>query len=260
MKSWEQIRADAVPLLERCWVTLGVPAALEPVEEMTDGIIDPESAILLGMLAGRDTRLWTDIPAWLNRFQDLINFQKLGSMFRSLPEIVRDDLHAQLAGSMFDACPKRFLRIFGRDQNASERIALSMRIKKLLPASEVAKRSIMIHNRLLFGTSFRADLASLLLMKDAGLSGRKASFLLAAANSTVSRIGSDFKDCGYVDVHGRVTSDRPRLPGLFLSTDTARNYIELMQASRFSHQVLWENAVRQLDLRFDSFFLRLLEK
>ena len=260
MKSWEQIRADAVPLLERCWVTLGAPASVEPVDELIDGLVDPESAILLGMLAGKDTRLWTDIPAWLNRFQDLVNFQKLGSLFRSLPEFARVELHAQLPGSMFDACPKRFSRIFGLDQNATERIAMSMRIKKLLPASEVAKRSVMIHNRLLFGTSFRADLASLMLMKESGLSGRKASFLLAAANSTVSRIARDFKDCGYVDPHGRMTGDRPRLPGLFLSTDTARNFVELMQASRFAHQVLWDNAVRQLDLRFDSFFLRLLEK
>jgi len=66
-------------------------------------------------------------------------------------------------------------------------------MNKLDSLEHIAPRSIMIKNRLLYGTGFRADLISLLQVENLKVNARQMSKLLCAADSTISRLLSDLR-------------------------------------------------------------------
>jgi len=80
MNSFQAITNRANQLLRRAWVNLGLPFYVPMVNEKKEGIIDIEALLLATVLFMGQDRIVTDVPAWIARFQDLINHQKLKSI------------------------------------------------------------------------------------------------------------------------------------------------------------------------------------
>ena len=74
-----------------------------------------------------------------------------------------------------------------------------MRVRKLNTIENVAQTSIMIRNRLQYGTGFRADIIALTHVKGFGMRGTQLAKVLCTNDSTVSRILGDLRACRFLD-------------------------------------------------------------
>jgi DNA-binding IclR family transcriptional regulator len=119
---------------------------------------------------------------------------------------------------------------------------------------------MMIRNRLIYGTGFRADLITLLHIGNIGLKGIELAKLMCADNSTVSRILNDLKTSGFLNPHRRNEGIGDLYPGMFLSVTSVRNLCELMDATQFSMKELTLGALESLNFAHDAFGKRISKK
>ena len=73
-------------MIRSAWVTMGIPFDAPMVNEKREGIIDVEALFIATFLCMEKDRMVTDLPSWIIRFKDIINHQKLKSMFKLCPE------------------------------------------------------------------------------------------------------------------------------------------------------------------------------
>ena len=145
-------------MIRSAWVTMGIPFDVPMVNEKKEGVIDLEALFMATFLFMEQDRMVTDLPAWLIRFRDIINHQKLKSMFRSCPEKHKRAIFKKLNHDPFGATPESFKRVFGlKNIPTKESVqTIERRSLKLNSLNNVAQTSVMIKNRLLYGTGFRA--------------------------------------------------------------------------------------------------------
>jgi hypothetical protein len=249
------LRHEANSLIKRAWVTLGMPFDFPMVEEKAEGIIDVEALIITSLLAMGENRLVTDLPAWVNRFANLINFQKLKTIFRGLSKEHSSRIITNLDHVHFYTTPTAFRTVFGlRAQEAgSVNETVMSRLQKINSIENVAQMSLMIKNRLLYGTGFRADLITLTYIKNMGMKGTDLANLLCANNSTISRIVSDLKACGFLDKDKERIKPSKSYPGMFMSAQSVWNLCEMMDAIQFSFKVLKHGVLENINFKNDSF-------
>lgn len=241
--------------IRRAWVNMGIPFDVPMVNEKSEGIIDVEALLFVALvLMGRD-RMVTDVPAWIIQFGDLINFQKLKTIFTISPDKYKDGLIEKLNQTPFVSTPAAFSKIFGLEKlPPGERMeTIRRRAAKLNSVSHVARSSIMLYNRLLYGTGFRADLITITHIKNLKMNGNELAKLLCTADSTVSRILSDLRACQFLDKDNeRVTNKNP-FPGMFLSTQSVWNLYEILDAEEFRSEELKSAAYENLNFKQDKF-------
>ena len=155
----KKFKHEANRLVKGEWVTLGMPFEFPMIEEKAKGIIDLEALVIATLLVMGEDRLITDLPAWINRFSNLINFQKLKTIFKRLSGEQRSRILAKLNNPHFYGTPNAFRNVFElRTQKAgSLDETVRSRMQKINTIENVAQMSLMIKNRLLYGTGFRAD-------------------------------------------------------------------------------------------------------
>lgn len=259
MISIETLKQETNRLVKGAWVTLGVPFDLPMIEEKDEGIIDVEALSIATLLVMGKNRLATDFPAWVNRFSNLINYQKLKTIFRGLSEEYRKLIRANLNQITFYSTPSAFRNVFNlrtRETGSTDE-TVSSRISKINTIENVAQTSLVIKNRLLYGTSFRADLITLTHIERIGMKGIELAELLCANNSTISRILSDLKACKFLN------NDKDRIepfepyPGMFLSVLSVWNLCEMIDAAQFSLEELKKGVLENLDFKHDAFGKRI---
>ena len=128
-----------------------------------------------------------------------------------------------------------------------------MRGLKLNTFPNVAGASIMIHNRLLYGTGFRADLITLTHIKGLGMKGTQLAKLLCTNDSTISRILKDLRACRFLEQDNERAGSIESYPGMFISTQSVWNLCEVIDAFEFSFEELRREAFENLDLKNDGF-------
>jgi hypothetical protein len=262
MKSIAGFKKDSNAAIKGAWVTLGIPFDYPMINEMIQGIIDVEGLIISTLLVMKQDRMSTDLPAWLNLFSGLINHQKLKTIFRSMPQDRRRDIRKNLEHAFFHDVPKSIKKIFDQEERAADVISetIHMRMQKLSTVEHVARSSLMIRNRLLYGTGFRADLITLTHIKGILMKGTHLAKLLCTNDSTISRILKDLRACGFLDDENERTEDIESFPGIFISTQTVWNLCEIIDASKFSHEELKQSALENLHLKHDGFGRKMLQE
>jgi len=242
------------------WRNLGLPFDAPMVHEKKEGIIDVESLLLATILFMGHDRIATDVPAWIARFQDLINHQKLKSMIQASPEKYRMAILESVKQISFQATPAPFRKIFGLPGHPPIHVieTVESRKGKLNSVDHVAQSSIMINNRLLYGTGFRADLITIAQIRNHHLNGKRLSHLLCAADSTISRILIDLKACRFINQEYEIVKNVDTFPGMFISFHTLRNLYEILDAEEFRSPELKKAAYESLDFRYDQFGRQLL--
>ena len=85
----EAIKDKANLILRRAWVNMGIPFDVPMVDEKKMGIIDVEALLSITFLLMGQDRIVTDLPAWILRFKDLINHQKLKTILKAFSEKYR---------------------------------------------------------------------------------------------------------------------------------------------------------------------------
>jgi len=262
MKSIAGFQKKTNELLKRAWVALGIPFDLPVINEKVEGIIDAEALIMGTLLMMTQDRIVTDMPAWLNRFSGLINHQKLKTMAKTISRDHRTDILENLDKTVFSGAPKGFRAIFNLKKPLTNSVSktMDMRLQKLNTVENVAHQSIMIHNRLLFGTGFRADLISLTLMEGLRMKGTQLAELLCTNSSTVSRILKDLRACGFLDQDNERLGRVESYPGMFISTRSVFNLWEMIDATKFSFEKLKQDAFENLNLKHDGFGRKILEE
>jgi hypothetical protein len=260
MNSSQAITNKAQQMLRRAWVNLGLPFDGLMVHEKKEGIIDVESLLLATILFMGHDRIATDVPAWIARFQDLINHQKLKSMIQASPEKYRMAILESVKQISFQATPAPFRKIFGLPGHPPIHVieTVESRKGKLNSVDHVAQSSIMINNRLLYGTGFRADLITIAQIRNHHLNGKRLSHLLCAADSTISRILIDLKACRFINQEYEIVKNVDTFPGMFISFHTLRNLYEILDAEEFRSPELKKAAYESLDFRYDQFGRQLL--
>jgi hypothetical protein len=255
MTSIEILRHEANKQVEEVWATLGMPFDFPMIEEKVRGIIDVEALIIATLLVMKEDRLVTDLPAWVNRFSKLINFQKLKTIFKGLSGEHRKLVRANLNHTQFYDTPKVFRIIFDlrADESKSFDETVHSRIQKINTVENVARMSLMIENRLLYGTGFRADLITLTHIENIGMKGTDLAAMLCANNSTISRIVSDLKACGFLDQDKERTGPFERYPGMFISSQSVWNLCEMMDATQFSFEELKHGVLENINFKNDAF-------
>ena len=261
MKSMETLQEKTSPVIKGAWVTLGVPLALPGIDEKVDGIIDIEALIMTTLLMMEQDRMVTDLPAWLSRFSSLINHQKLKSMFKSMPRQQSSVIVENLGQIPLRGAPKSIRNIFNLE-SASEAVSetIQMRVHKLNTVESVAQSSIMIHSRLQYGTSFRADIIALTNIKGFAMKGTRLAKVLCTNDSTVSRILTDLRACRFLDQDNQRIGHIESYPGMFMSSQSLWNLCEIMDAFEFSFEELKRGAFESLDLRHDGLGMKLLKE
>ncbi|RLB54718.1 MAG: hypothetical protein DRI34_11640 [Deltaproteobacteria bacterium] len=261
MKSTERLQGAAEPLLLSAWNTLGLPFDVEALDERERGIIDPEVAILLTVMCSTSSRAPTDIPAWILRFSDMVNHGKLKALMVMLGDRHREAVVRRMRRWLFAACPKTFRRAVSLPDEAPETAVreLLSRRSKIAPVEVLAESSAMLRNRLLYGTGFRADLISVVEAVPYPLRANQLARLLGCRESTVSRILRDLRAAGLLDGHNQLSREQGTARGIFISVDTLRNIINLIDAMDFSSEDLRSSAVSGMDLRFDGMTRSLVE-
>jgi len=238
---------------------MGILFDVPMVNEKREGIIDVEALFIATFLFMQQDRMVTDLPAWIIRFRDIINHQKLKSMFRSCPEKHKRTIFKNLNHDPFGAIPESFKRVFGLKNLPSREIiqTIERRSSKLNPLDHVAQTSIMLKNRLLYGTGFRADLITVTQIKNIKMNGKQLANLLCTADSTISRILNDLRSCKFLDQD----NERMRLPdpypGMFLSNQTILNLYEIIDAEEFRSEELKKEAYENISFKNDRFCLQL---
>ena len=171
MKSSKTITNRANQTLRRAWVNLGLPFDAPVVNEKKEGIIDVEALLLASILFMEQDRIVTDVPAWIVRFQDLLNHQKLKSMVQASPEKHRMAILKIVKQDSFQTTTSPFRKIFGLQGHPPITVieTVESRKGKLNSVEHVARSSIMINNRLLYGTGFRADVITITQIRNHNL-------------------------------------------------------------------------------------------
>jgi len=247
-------------LLRRAWATMGLPFDVDMIEEKTEGILDVEALLMMTFLSMGRNRMVTDVPAWIIRFSDVINHQKLKGLWASFPHKHRKRVMDSLA--LFPRMPKTFRDIFplSGSSKRSPVASVEARMNKLNSIEHVARCSIMVKNRLLYGTGFRADLITLLQVDNLKLNARQMSKVLSAADSTISRLLGDLRAGQLLDEHNEIRNRKDAFPCLFLSSYSIWNLLNMIDAQEFRSDELKQAAVESLDLRFDGFVRLLLNQ
>jgi len=240
---------------------MGIPFDVEEIDEKREGIIDVEALLVATLLIMEQDRMVTDLPAWIIRFTDLINHQKLKGMWMSLPQKYRKRVIEKLDVTGFSATPRAFKNAFGvwKFRETKGQKPFESRIRKLNSIEHVAQSSAMMKNRLLYGTGFRADLVTVTQVENLKVSAREMSKILSAADSTISRLLNDLRACGFLNQHNERKDGGDTFPRVFISSYSVWNLVELLDAHEFQSKELKSAAVAGLDLRFDGFCRRLLD-
>jgi hypothetical protein len=261
MNSFHSIQNSAQQTLRRAWVNLGLPFDVPMVNEKKEGIIDVESLLLATILLMEQDRTVTDVPTWIVRFQDLMNHQKLKSMLQASPEKHRLTILENMKQDSFQATPNPFKKIFGIQGHPPRTVieTIESRKGKLNSVEHVAQSSIMINNRLLYGTGFRADVITITQIRNHNLNGKRLSDLLCTANSTISRIFNDLKACRFINQEHERVKNADTFPGMFISSHTLRNLYEILDAEEFRSVELKKATYENLDFRHDQFGRQLLK-
>ncbi len=248
-------------MLRKAWVNLGLPFDVPMVNEKKEGIIDVEALLLATILLMEQDRIVTDLPAWIVRFQDLLNHQKLKSMVQASPEKHRMTILENVKQDSFQATPNPFKKIFGLQGHPPKTVieTIESRKGKLNSVEHVAQSSIMINNRLLYGTGFRADVITITQIKNLTMNGQRLSELLCTANSTISRILNDLKACQFINQEHERVKNADTFPGILISSHTLRNLYEILDAEKFRSAELKKAAYENLDFRYDKFGRQLLK-
>lgn len=262
MNSFQTITNKAQQMLRKAWVNLGLPFDAPMVNEKKEGMIDVESLLLATILFMDHDRIVTDVPAWILRFQDLLNHQKLKSMVQASPQKYRMAILSGVKRDSFQATPAPFRKIFGLPGHPLLRVieTVESRKGKLNSVEHVAQSSVMINNRLLYGTGFRADLITTAQIKNHHLNGKRLSDLLCAADSTISRILNDLKACRFINQENEIVKNVDTFPGMFISFHTLRNLYEILDADEFKSVELKKATYESLDFRYDQFGRQLLKR
>ena len=252
---------DRARFMIRCaWVTMGIPFDVPIVNEKREGIIDLEALFMATFLFMQQDRMVTDLPAWIIRFKDIINHQKLKSMFMSCPEKHKRTIFKNLNHDPFGATPESFKRVFGLKNIPPREIiqTIERRSSKLNSLDHVAQTSIMLKNRLLYGTGFRADLITVTQIKNIKMNGKQLATLLCTADSTISRTLNDLRSCRFFDHDNERISLADPYPGMFLSTKTILNLYEIIDAEEFRSEELKKEVYENISFKNDSFCMQLL--
>jgi hypothetical protein len=254
MKSITPLQKRASVAVKGAWVALGIPFDVPMTNEKVEGIIDVEALIMTTLLVMEQDRIATDLPAWLSRYSDLVNHQKLKTMFNTMPGQHRSVILEKVSQSPFRAAPKSIRDIFSL-KPASEAISktVQMRVRKLNTIENVAQTSIMIRKRLQYGTGFRADIIALTHVKGIGMKGTQLARVLCTNDSTISRVLGDLRACRFLDQENERIGPVEPYPGMFMSSQSLWNLCEMMDAVEFSSRELKRAAVENLNFRFDRF-------
>jgi len=256
----ETIKNRACFMIRCAWVTMGIPFDVPMVNEKREGIIDLEAMLMATFLFMEQDRIVTDLPAWIIRFKDIINHQKLKSIFNSCPKKHKRTIIENLNQAPFGTTQESFKRVFGLKNIPSKEIiqTIERRSSKLNSLNHVAQTSIMLKNRLLYGTGFRADLITVTQIKNIKMNGKQLANLLCTADSTISRILNDLRSCKFLDQDNeRIRLANP-YPGMFLSTQTILNLYEIIDAEEFRSEELKKEAYENISFKNDRFCMQLL--
>jgi hypothetical protein len=258
MRSGRDWTSSSNRLLQRAWATMGLPFDAEMIDENSDGTLDVECLLIATFLVMGQDRSASDVPAWTLRFGDLINHQKLKGLFGNLSSKHRERITGNLA--LFQEMPRAFRNIFSQGASGSKaRLrGVESRMSRLDSLEHIARRSVMIRNRLLYGTGFRADLISLLQVRGLKVNARQMSRLLCAADSTISRLLRDLRAGQLIDRNNEMRGSQETFPSLFLSAFSVSNLVNLLDAQEFRSEELRRSAAEELDTRFDGFTRALL--
>ncbi|MBN1831249.1 MAG: hypothetical protein JW896_03985 [Deltaproteobacteria bacterium] len=250
-----ELKQEINRLAEEAWVALGMPFDFPEIEEKDEGIIDVEALIIATLLVMRKDRLVTDLPAWINRFSNLINFQKLKTIFRGLSKDYKRLILTSLENVHFHDTPKMFRNVFDLRALTVEPVdeSVRLRISKINTVENVAQMSLMIKNRLLYGTGFRADIITLTHIENISMKGVDLAALLCVNNSTISRILSDLKACGFIDRDKERIESFESYPGMFISVLSVRNLCEMMDSTKFSSEDLRRGVLENISFKNDAF-------
>lgn len=256
----ETVKNRARFMIRCAWVTMGIPFDVPIVNEKREGIIDVEALFMATFLFMEQDRMVTDLPAWIIRFKDIINHQKLKSMFKSCPEKHKRTIFKNLNHDPFGATPESFKRVFGlKNIPTKESVqTIERRSLKLNSLNHVAQTSVMIKNRLLYGTGFRADLISITQIKNIKMNGKQLATLLCTADSTISRILNDLRSCKFLDQDNERIKLANPYPGMFLSSQTILNLYEIIDAEEFRSKELKKEAYENISFKNDRFCMQLL--
>jgi len=256
----EKIETRARFMIRSAWVTMGIPFDVPMVNEKREGIIDVEALFMATFLFMGQDRMVTDLPAWIIRFKDIINHQKLKSMFKSCPEKNKRTIYKNLNHDPFGATPGSFKRVFGLKSLPSREMiqTIERRSSKLNSLDHVAQTSIMLKNRLLYGTGFRADLITITQIKNIKMNGKQLATLLCTADSTISRILNDLRSCKFLDQDNERIGLANSYPGMFISTQTILNLYEIIDAEEFRSEELKRDAYKNISFKNDRFCMQLL--
>jgi hypothetical protein len=260
MKSIATLQKKASPVVKGAWVALGIPFDVPMIDEKVEGIIDIEAVIMTSLLLLEQDRMATDLPAWLSRFSSLINHQKLKTMFKTMPHQHRSVILEKVHQSPFRAAPKSIRGVFSLEP-ASEAVSktVQMRVSKLNTIENAAQTSLMVRNRLQYGTGFRADIIALTHGKGFGMKGTQLARLLCTNDSTVSRILGDLRACRFLDQDNERIGAVEPYPGLLISSQSLWNLCEMMDAVKFLSHELKRGAVENLNLRHDGLGMKVLK-
>ena len=252
MKSIRIFNKQFSPVIKSAWVTLGIPFDKSAVDEKIDGIIDVEALILISLLLFDQDRLATDIPAWTNRFSTLINHQKLKTMLKMMPGPQKEIIFKNIVQPTFQCMPKPVRQIFSL-KPPSEAITqiVQKRMQKLNTIENAARTSVMLRNRLQYGTGFRADVISLTDIKGFSMRGTDLAKVLCTNDSTVSRILNDLKASRFLNQDNTRMTPSETYPGMFISAQTIWNICEVMDAFQFTHRELKQDVLENLNFKHD---------
>jgi hypothetical protein len=260
MKSITALQRKASPAVKGAWVALGIPFDAPMIDEKVEGIIDVEALIMTTLLLMEQDRMATDLPAWLNRFSGLVNHQKLKTVFNTMPGQHRLETLEKVSQSPFCGAPKSIRNIFSLEP-ASEAVikTVQLRMRKLNTIENVAEASIMIRNRLQYGTGFRADIIALTHVRGFGVKGTQFARLLCTNDSTVSRVLGDLRACRFLDKDNERIGPVEPYPGMFISSQSLWNLCEVMDAVKFSSKELKRDALENLNFRHDGLGMKILK-
>ena len=256
----ERLKNRARFMIRCAWVTMGIPFDVPIVNEKREGIVDVEALFMATFLFMEQDRMLTDLPAWIIRFKDIINHQKLKSMFKSCPEKHKRTIFKNLNHDPFGATPESFKRVFGlKNIPTKESVqTIERRSLKLNSLNHIARTSVVIKNRLLYGTGFRADLISITQIKNIRMNGKQLATLLCTADSTISRILNDLRSCKFLDQDNERIKLANPYPGMFLSSQTILNLYEIIDAEEFRSKELKKEAYENINFKNDRFCMQLL--
>lgn len=129
---------------------------------------DPEAMIILsGLLAKKDPRLLEILGCWINRYESIINIERLKSALQLIKDYpLKDEVISSLVYVLLVAIPKtdqkRWKAILALTpasavKNISNEKNPYSKSKKIKPHSVILKENQLINFRFLFGASAKAD-------------------------------------------------------------------------------------------------------